>query len=190
MLYLLGALITVVGVIGFIAGYVIGRGADLSTAGQDDKTTAESTRLVASLTYRDEAGEIRPDTGAVLMAWPQQARPGERVDIGQLGTLAEDPGDLHQAVAAVRSLGGDYQRAGDDGGVSLMLTGEGDYHLLAVSRHAPRSPDEDPGQADLATLSRCFQSAAQMLGDRKYQLRTLDVTSAERLEIDFGANRR
>jgi hypothetical protein len=170
-------------VLGYLAGMAGGAGSPVAQA-----PVAQPLVISGKLFYQPQPGQSTPDAGAVMILLPEEAIPDELLPIAGLRPTdaaleAENP-----AVQAIRTLGGVYVRAGENGEYKFSLPKVGKYRVLRLSRHAARAPGNDPERADIETLSRYFSNPAELLGPQKYTWSTLQVEAGATLAHDFGVD--
>lgn len=154
----------------------------------NDVPLDEATTLSGQITYITAGGDRRPDAGARILLLPKRKLGRVKLDVAGFGTGADDV-DTHVARAAVRALGGDLAEADEDGHYRVSLTGHGDYHLLAISRHLPRESAESVDPQLHNALSAYFFRPASLLGQLAFQWNELHFAgdSPSRRNITFAA---
>lgn len=165
--FLQGVLLVVVAIIFFVLGMSIGR-----QASGPRRTAPEGpVDLRGSVSYRSD-GRERPDSGAVIILLPKDARPAEKLPADGLRPGEPKPSDLHPSVAAIRRWGGDYVRSDASGRFHLRAPHGGEFFLLVISAHADRN-GKRPELEHLAQIGRFFLPAVDLLGERAYEWRTI-----------------
>ncbi len=172
-LYLQAALILLMAVAGLALGYFIGRGigpGDRSLTGGDS-----DVEITGTLTFRDGRGEELPDSGAVVIALPEEIAANKLVAAAGLGPqVAHDPGRI--AEMAIEELGGKYDRTDARGNFALKLARPGSYRLLLISRGARRPAGEVVTAGQLREMQRYFAAPADLIGGHKYVWAVREVT--------------
>ena len=189
-LYLQAVLFSVVAVVAFGAGYLVGRGrspvATGGVAGAEDPVVLEGT-----LTYSSAEGLLKHDGGAVVIAIPQGKYPKPLWKVTGLGPLDSEPASGSQAVLTLEELGARYTRADADGHFLLSVPRPGTYHLLLIANNARRLFKSPADAADLDELRRYFLPAPDLIGRQKYQWTKIELHSGlERHSHNFGVDGR
>lgn len=180
VLYLQGVLLIAVAVISFGLGVLFG-----GRAGNPLQTSAGPQPCLISgrVVLQTSGGDVIPDTGAAVIALSQNVRPESRLEI--LGLRPQDPvlPDDHPTIQAIRSLDGDFVRAGADGSFRLQVSDRGEYFLLVISA-ARRAAPELPRPV-LAQLGRYFELLPDLFGGHDVRWRAETVRSDRQVNIVF-----
>ena len=188
-LYLQAVLFSVVAVVAFGAGYLVGRGNSpvaAGPAGAEDPVVLEGT-----LTYSSAEGLLKHDGGAVVIAIPQGKYPKPLWKVTGLGPLDPEPASGSQTVLTLEELGARYTRADADGHFLLSVPRPGTYHLLLVAQNARRPFMTPADAADLDELRRYFLPAPDLIGRQKYQWTKVELRSGlERHSHNLGVDGR
>ncbi len=181
-IYLQGGLLAVVAffafVIGLLAGGTVLRGPPAPTAPQ-------ACLISGSITYASGPRQL-PDEGAVIAVIPQSPeRPDEKAPIEGLRPGDPTPGGEHRGIAILRQLGGGYTRADSGGRFQIQVPRQGRYLVLVISREKAIRSLNDIDTADILQLEPYFANAADLLGDRRYQLTQETLRGDKQLEITF-----
>ncbi len=164
-LYVQAALIVLMAFVGLALGYLIGRG--IGPADRGPGSGDSHVELAGTLTFRDGRGEELPDSGAVVIALPQDMPPGKLLAAAGLGPqMPRDPGRV--AELAIEELGGKYDRTDALGNFTLRLPKPGSYRLLFISRGARRPAGEVVTAGQLREMQRYFAAPADLIGGNKY----------------------
>lgn len=160
-LYAMGGLLVAVAIASFVLGWAMGR--DAMFAGQAISPNTKH-RIYGRLTFDTDRGETWPDSEAVVIALPSNHRPDEKIEIAGLRPDVPPPDGQHLAVQAIRSIGGDFQRTNRTGDFELVVPSAGDYFVLMISSHLPRSADQPPTTKEIVELGNYFKQADALLG--------------------------
>jgi hypothetical protein len=184
VVYFQAGLISVIAIVFFLAGWWIGgSGAPTNTPApnpRDDPATVD-----VLLHYRDAAGRVLPDDGAVVLLLPVDKRVSDKLSAAPL-----DPAQPTLTAASpinqrLQHFGGAHGRTNAEGRLTALNVPEpGEYHVLLLSNHARR-----PGEArpqDLATLGTYLEGAAELLANRDYRLTTEDFRGPTSVAHEFG----
>lgn len=192
VLYYQAALMLLLAVVAFAAGYLIGRGSasPKSTAGRH---RAAGQRLLVEGTLVFDSGPqgSAGDEGAVVIALPATEHPPQTLSIQGIRAGEPPPGEDHASVQKIREFGGDYARADRAGAFSLVLPEPGPYRLLLISRRTVRPDGEALDQLDRDQIGRYFHLAADLIGDHKYAWRRLEIgVGSDPIIHNFGPDGR
>lgn len=185
VLYLQGVLLGMVAIVCFTLGVIVG-GATNSGPTSQGPRIARPCQVSGSVAFKDRRKETTPDDGSVVILLPQDARPDEKTQV--LGLRPDDPtpDGSHSALAAIRSLGGDYARADTDGRFKLRVADTGPYFVLFISRNNKRKSGETLKTADLAQLGRYFSDAADLIGENRYRWTVERIQNDRMLNVEFN----
>ena len=188
VLYFQGVLLAAVAfgcfLLGYLSGLVTGGGQSNQPVAPEQAAITVSGRLF----YQPKPGQSTPDEGAVLILFPQEATLDERLPV--TGLRPQDPpagGEL-QSVRVIQSVGGVYVRTGEAGDYKFALPKPGMYRVLRISNHAAQAPGDDPKFRDLDALDKYFNTAEDLLGNRKYTWSSIDIQQGTTLAYDFGVD--
>jgi hypothetical protein len=127
-----------------------------------------------------------PDEGAAIAVIPQtQDRPAEKAPIEGLRPGDPTPDAGHRGIAILRELGGGYARADAGGRFQVRLPSRGRYLVLIISHEKPVRSADEIDTADVLKLGPYFVNAADLLGDRRYQLRQETFRGDKQLSVSF-----
>ena len=177
-------LLLVAVLIGFIAGLLVGgrrSEASASLAAVDDAVLIEG-HVTSQLPNSRPGG----DAGAVIILLPVRSRPDVKIDGAGLAPAAPPPEADAASLAAIRQLGGVYQRADEQGQFRMVVPRAGEYRMLIVSGNARRRAGAEPERDDLITLGRTFRSGRKLIGPQKYVYLVKRVSAGEQWYHDFG----
>jgi hypothetical protein len=180
-LYVQGSAIGAIVLLAFLVGFLSGRGARVD----EQSEVRQPADVTGQVDYRTQ-GERRPDSGAVALVLPAAAAPRKKIPVE--GLRPSDPPPLadSRAVEAIADLGGAYLRADKEGRFACRLA-PGRYMVLVISAHANRELASEPLPADLVSLGKVLDGAADLLGPAAYQLAFKRLPD-EPLEFTLGAS--
>jgi len=172
-IFLQGGLIVIVGLICFVAGWLVARGSSGKSAGEQPTEAAamESVLVQGTVTYRTPEGRIEGDEGAVILVWPKDAVAQPRIDPTELHPSQAAPHEGSRAMLGLEEIGAKHVRALNDGTYNLVVPRRGEYYVLFVSRRTLRSADESVDERTMNVLRRVFAPAATGIDRQKYHLR-------------------
>lgn len=182
MLYLQGALLGIVALVCFSIGLVTGSA--FFSAGPTGPVAAQPCEISGSISYTT-GNRLLPDAGAVVVALPQTERLQERVGVVGLRPGDPPPEPLERGVEIIRTIGGAYTRADDQGRFQLRLPDRGNYFVLVVSNHAQEASLDEIKTPDLLQMGRYFDAPADLLGKQKYQWSETTLRADRKLNVDF-----
>jgi hypothetical protein len=181
-IYLQGGLLAVVAFLAFVIGLLTG---GTVLRGPPPPTAPQACLLSGSVTYSSGPRQL-PDEGAVVAVIPQsQERPDEKAPIEGLRPGDPTPGAEHRGIAILRQLGGGYARADSGGRFQIQVPRQGRYLVLVISREKAIRSMNDIDTADILQLGPFFANAADLLGDRRYQLTQQTLRGDKQLQIAF-----
>jgi hypothetical protein len=182
VLYLQGGLIGVVALVAFAIGMLAG-GAILTQPALP--IGAQACVIQGSVTYASGPRQL-PDEGAVIAVIPQtQSKPDEKAPVAGLRPDDPTPGDTHRGIAILRDLGGAYARADANGRFQVQLPDRGRYLVLVVSSRSQVRSIEEIQTTDILKLGTYFDSAADLLGNHRYQLTMESVRGDRDFNVAF-----
>jgi hypothetical protein len=187
VLYAQAVLIVVVALAAFGIGYFTGRGERPPTT-EELSAIQQPVAIEGDVVFRNHAGADAPDAGAVVIAVPHGAEPGQKFPIAGLrpSDAAAQDGGVNVAVQALESEGGGYARADDRGHFTITVR-PGNYWVLVISASAARPNGVLPTTSDEQTLGRYFNSATDLLADRRYMLTEQQLSSDASLKFALEA---
>jgi DNA-directed RNA polymerase subunit RPC12/RpoP len=182
LLYMQGVLLGVVCLASFAMGVIVGR---QSMGGRDPQQLGPSPCLISGrIEYLDDRRTQRPDEGAVAIVLPQDVRPEQRAEVSGLLPIDPLPDENHPGLQTIRSIGGDYARADENGDYQLRVGDTGKYFVLFISRHK-RQVDTDRPKIELAQIGRFFNLGPEMFGGDAYRWREESVGRDRQLNERF-----
>jgi hypothetical protein len=180
LLYLQGILLGVVALAGFALGVLTGTGASSVAVIHEPVPCVVFGRIALKTASEDTI----MDRGAVAMIFPQGARPETKLEIVGLRPRDPEPRDDHPAVLAIRSLGGDYARADQDGAFRLRVPDRGKYFVLVISASRRGTGDEIP-RTIRAQLGRFFQLDSDLFAGYDFRWQEETVRGDRQLNFVF-----
>jgi len=192
----MGLALILVGFVATLAGFALGRwdrksqtenerpaAKELSpdsSAQSDADTKEEHADLLAQFgdvaftgTVKFAKGErspVQPDAGAWVYAFPSDRAGEEKIPADWL--KEQDPAEYATGhalvVAALRALGGNAVKAGEDGGFELRLPEKGEYRILVCSARIRRSPDQPVPEAVTKWLEDYVDDPSAFLDGRQF----------------------
>ncbi|MCH5373330.1 MAG: hypothetical protein JJ992_05100, partial [Planctomycetes bacterium] len=182
VLYAQGALLGLVALFSFAIGVMVGLGAAGDTDGPDQPP--QPCLIEGTAVVQVDGGEARPDIGAVAIVLPRDFHPDRKAEIVGLRPQDPLPGDNHEGLRTIKSIGGDYVRADDQGRFQLRVPDRGNYFLLVISASASR-PDGEQPKSVLAQIGRFFQLTPNLFEGHAYRWREEIVRRDRELSIVF-----
>jgi hypothetical protein len=184
VLYTQGFLLVAVGLFCFALGNLSARPDPRRVAASG---RAESVELSGTVRFESTHGQWLPDADAAVLAVPIARQPGVGERPSAVGLRPGDPQPHvhHESLRVIRLLGGAYTRTDAGGRFRLRLTGGESYFVLVLSAHAKRDADVDLRKADLAQIGRYVLPVTELLGDRRYVWREIQLPADDVLTIDF-----
>jgi hypothetical protein len=182
VIYLQGGLLALVSFISFVIGILAG-GTLLS--GRAPPSAPQACLISGSITYASGPRQL-PDEGAAIAMIPQSAsRPAEKAPIEGLRPGDPTPDASHRGIAILRELGGGYARADAGGRFQVQVPKGGRYLVLVISHEKQARSADEVDTADVLKLGPYFVNAADLLGDRRYQLRQETFRGDKQLSVAF-----
>ncbi len=169
VLYGQGILLLAVAMMALTLGIMIGRGSAPRAVVKSGTPTPFF--LTGNVLHKTSGGRSVPDAGAVVIVVPQDRRPTDKAPIEGLRPDDPLPEPDQPSLSRIKTIGGDYARADEQGYFKLRVPDSGEYFLLVVSRHSQRKASERLDPVHLAQMGRYFLPAPDLLGDRGYRWR-------------------
>ena len=187
-LYIHGMLFVLLALVGFGAGYWIGRGnATLKLQVEHEEAVRNRVMVEGLLTWLPEPQVKAPDENAVVIALPEGKAPPKLIPMVGLRSVDPPPDESHKGVRAIKELGGDYTRTDAKGAFAIVVPDQGRYRLLIISRHAGRKGDPFSQDADMAEIGGYFQSPELLIGRYKYRWTSEELKPGfNAIEFSFG----
>jgi hypothetical protein len=166
--------------VGWLIGRTVSSTATLAAAPQpaaERPAIASGTVLSGRISFRNEAGETKPDVGAVVIVWPETWDGALRMPPVGLRP-ADSEADQAAAAALVAGMGGGLTHAAADGSYEVRLSQPGRYRWLVISRLKGRTDKSPPPAAVLSELQQYLADPAAALGERAWawQPQTVEAT--------------
>ena len=184
VVYFQAGLISVIAIVFFLAGWWIGgSGAPVDRPNEDNAHGPATVDVL--LHYRDAAGRVLPDDGAVVLLLPAEKRVVDKVSAPAFDPAQPTPTAASPINQRLQHLGGAHGRTNGEGRLTgLNVPQPGEYHVLLLSNHARRAGEARP--QDLATLGTYLEGAAELLANRDYRLTTEDLRGPTSVAHEFG----
>lgn len=196
--------IVIASLLGFIAGFVVGRWDRSSvTASKDlaradrrpqeantqlpDKPGATGRQAAAvrgRITFQTDSGDRRPDRGARVLLLPEKRAGTTKLAVTGFRSADADA-DGQVAAASLRALGGDVAIVDDAGNFESAALKPGTYRILALSHFQPRDDRAAIEPSAKALLESYFDKPEQLLGKCRYQLAELKVSGQDPALWDY-----
>ena len=163
VIYIQGALLAGVGIVGLIFGLLIGWGtADMGMVQETQKSADVRGRVMYAEGRFDTA-----DPGAVVILLPRGTFPSEKIPIDSLKPGDAPLPDNDPTIQEIRRMGGDVTRTGGNGQYRLRVPTGGSFFLLAISHNRPRTGVIKP--KDLDEISNYFRGTSDLIGEQSYR---------------------
>jgi len=183
VLYLQGGLLALVAIVAFTLGLLVGGAFGPAGGGGPAET---GPHVVNGALYFQGVGQSTPpDVDAVVMILPRDTKPETRPDTSGIGPADPRPQNEHEALVAIRQMGGDYARTAADGTFQLNVPKGGRFYVLFISQERQRSENAPLDASMLASLGGYFQNADELIGEHAYQWREERLRSDKTLTWVF-----
>lgn len=184
-LYTHVAILVLVSIVTFLIGWISGGAGARLPIGNN----AGPVRFEAQIQYVAANGKTLPDEGAVVLLWPKQAKPLERLSSKRLSPAEPPPPADLPALKALETLRGAYARTNAQGEVrDLLLAEPGEYYVLVISRNLARPANEPISDKAIPILGDLFGGEAlALLGTRQFTLKSYMIADTRLLTHTFGA---
>jgi DNA-directed RNA polymerase subunit M/transcription elongation factor TFIIS len=181
ILYFQGILLAVVAIVAFVFGVLVGGG---SSPRETVQVEARPCTVAGHVHYLTRNGAEIPDEGTVVIVVPKNQQPSseQRGPVEGLRPSDPLPHENHPALRAIRMLGGAYTRVDANGAYDLRLPAAGEYFVLVLSGNRYREANEDPVRADLAEIGGYFLPATELLGNKRYEWKSVQVRADQTLD--------
>lgn len=190
--------IVIASLLGFIAGFVVGRWDRSSVSSSKDFAGADGQPQAAKLlvpgnsvasgkqaagvrgriTFQTDSGDRRPDRGARVLLLPEKRAGTTKLAVTGFRSADADA-DGQVAAAGLRALGGDVAIVDDAGNFESVALKPGTYRILALSHFQPRDDRAAIEPSVKALLESYFDKPEQLLGKCRYQLAELKVSGQD-----------
>jgi len=179
------AILVLVSFVTFLIGWISGGAGARLPIGNN----AGPVRFEAQIQYVAANGKTLPDEGAVILLWPKQAKPLERMSSKRLSPAEPPPPSDLPALKTLETLRGAYARTNAQGEVrDLLLAEPGEYYVLVISRNLARPANEPPNEKAIPILGDLFGGdALTLLGTRQFTLKSYLIADTRLLTHTFGA---
>ena len=152
----------------FGLGYLVGFGVSPKSTDGPAAQAGEATVLQGFVRYTTEAGEVRGDVGAVVLALPDGQVPNPKLGVQGLRPADAEPVAGGGVLMSLELLGGATCRVAADGSYTLAIDNPGRYLLLIISRNTRRPAGSDLDEFQRALLERYFPPANDLIGEQKF----------------------
>ena len=183
VVYWQGLLLGVVAVGAFVLGMLVGRGI-APRVRQDVAAVPQPCALQVTVSFVNRDRATAPDVGAVAIALPQANPPDSKITLDGLRPQEPQPPEDHPGLAVIRSLGGNYARADENGRLQLHVSGAGRYYVLVISAHQATRQAVPPRHV-LAELGRFFLLVPDLFAGQDYRWREVTLDGEQELSIVF-----
>lgn len=181
-LYSIGGLIVGVSIVSFLLGWAMGRA---TVHNQLAGAPSGSYQIHGRISYATNRGRTVADSESVVIALPVNQKPDEKFEISALRPDVPPPTAQHPTLQAIRSMGGDFARTNRLGDFRLEIPAPGEYFLLVVSSHLPRSESEPPTTKEIVQLGQYFKQADALLGKNDFVWSKELIRSEKRFDYRF-----
>ena len=181
VVYLQGGLLGLIAFLGLLLGIIIGRLTDNSKSGLSE---TGPIRVSGKITI-EEHSTVKSDVGAVIIAFPSDHYPDEKIAVNDLRPDQRPPSDKHLSISIIEGLGGGYTRANSRGRFQLKLPVGGDYHVLVISGNSHRPEGKLPATKDLAEMGRYFLLATDLLDQYNYRWNQVKWRTKGTFNVEF-----
>jgi hypothetical protein len=140
-------------------------------------------QLTGRVSWRTDAGETKPDIGAIVIVWPESWDGATR--FSPFGLRPADS-DADQAAAAgmARGMGGGLAHTSADGTYQLSVSQPGRYRRLMISRLKSRPAATPIPPVVLRELQQYLADPAASLGERAYEWDTVVIEAGRNPPAD------
>lgn len=168
-----GIALGVVALVAFALGMLAGGS---GTGGAADGRGAPGAADVrGTIEYRTSGGTTFPDGGAVVIVFPQEVRPEAEERVAAAGLRPADPPMGPASELRLKQMGALWTRTDPQGTLRATVPRGGKYFVLVISHHGVRGKNREPARADLAAMGRYVDAPDELLGDRRYRWRLVDL---------------
>ena len=139
--------------------------------------------VTGKINYRDQQDSVTPDSGAVVILLPKDAKPDRQADPEGLHPDQGSPGEDNSGILAIREIGGAYGRANDQGQFKLSVTNSKQYYVLCISSKSGKQQDNKLPMKDSLQISSYFFPAEELIGASQYRWQVASIEGTEK-ELD------
>lgn len=163
VIYMQGVLLGLVAIVCFTLGVVVG------VATNSGGTPAVALPCVVSgkVSFVDSSKQKTPDTGAVVIIVPKEAKPDGRPNPTALSPDSQPPARESAAFAAIRDIGGDYRRVDAEGRFELDVMNSRSYYVLYISNRAVAGDKDQLTTKQRAQIGDYFLPVEELIGNHK-----------------------
>lgn len=172
----------------FAVGYLIGRGdASLQLQNAYEEAIRQDVLVDGMVYYDTGAGTVAGDEGAVVIVLPHDKYPEATLPIKGIRPQDPAPDADNESIRLIDELGGIHTRADGSGAFTIVLPGEGKYHLLIISRHTTRAEGAAVDELELDEMTRYFFRADDLINRYKYRWTLEEIrVGGPAIEQNFG----
>ena len=181
VIYVQGALLGTMTIVGFVLGLLCGVSLDQPAS---DHPSA-NRGVFGTVTYVARTGRPQPDIGAVILLLPVDILPDEKIRPAPLRPDQPPPQANDPSLGRIAALGGRFIRADEAGRYRFSNVRPGTYFILYLSGSAKRPSSEIPASADLAELGRYFFTPTELLGNGYYRWQRRRISGEHQWDVHF-----
>jgi hypothetical protein len=182
VLYLQGLLLGAVAVGAFWIGLLVGRSGPHGK--QEIGAGLQPSVLRGAVSFVNPDEETLPDSDAAAFVLPQADRPESKIALDGLRPADPAPAENHPGLLALRSMGGGYARADEQGHFQVRLPNAGKYYLLVISAQQSGRQVAPPRHL-LAELGRFFLLESDLFAGRAYRWQEETVKGEHDVNVVF-----
>lgn len=158
---------------------------DVIEAATEAPLASTPSSVTGTVRYRDDAGQLQPDTDAIVVLMPARKQADLRFDARALRGNETDTG--YRAIAAALSvLGAAVTRTDANGHFTLERQHHDAHVVVIVSQHLSRPGDQDVPESVTQLLTEWFDSPHHLVGRLQAQRIVIpDGTSTAALDVSF-----
>ena len=168
VVYCQAALLGLIAFSFFMFGMLVG---SFTSTGGNQVNARFDCRVLGSVAYRDQSGDLLADEGAVVFLLPCDQKPQER-SLASLVSPETFKVLDNPAIDSIHELGGAVVRADQNGRFDVFIDasyGDGmDYNLLIVSKNVRGVATDPMTKEQIAGISTYFAPVEDVVQDRSY----------------------
>jgi hypothetical protein len=179
---LLGITATTFFVFGLMVGNFTASGSATTQSSANPSSTASyvnDCKISGQVTIQ-KRNKKEPDTGAVVILLPEDARPEEKQDPSLIMPERFVPLD-NPAIEAIHESGGAVVRADRRGEFQVLVDQNRKYVLLVISKNKPNHPDRELTKKQIAMIGTFFSPVEKLVQGKEIFWDEL-VTDQERID--------
>ena len=182
VVYVQGALLGTMTIVGFVLGLLCGVSLDQPASDYQSANRG----VFGTVTYVARMGRPQPDIGAVILLLPVDILPDEKIRPASLRPDQPPPQANDPSLGRIAALGGRFIRADEAGRYRFTNVQPGRYFILYLSGSAKRPSGETAASADLAELGRYFFTPTELLGNGNYRWQSRRISGEHQWDVHFG----